>query len=150
MTLPTIDQARSWRGLTLVATDDEPVGKIEAIYVDRSTKQPEWALVHTGLFGSSRTFVPLADAAQRGDTVRIPHQTSVVREAPRLEQDAELSEEDEARLYAHYGIQYTTDESSSGLPVGSIFFVTEPIALLKLIPTGAAVPGTPSIAALPS
>jgi PRC-barrel domain len=109
MTLPTIDQARSWRGLTLVATDDEPVGKIEAIYVDRTTRQPEWALVHTGLFGSARTFVPLADAAQRGDTVRVPHDTSVVREAPRLEQDAELSEEDEARLYAHYGIAYTTE-----------------------------------------
>src|SRR5215218_2730770 len=118
MTLPTIDQARSWRGLTLVATDDQPVGKIEAIYVDRSTRQPEWALVNTGLFGSSRTFVPLADAAQRGDTVRVPHETSVVREAPRLEQDAELSEEDEARLYAHYGIHYTTDQSSSGLPAG--------------------------------
>ena len=40
MTLPTIDQARSWRGLTLVATDDQPVGKIEAIYVDRTTRQP--------------------------------------------------------------------------------------------------------------
>ena len=118
MTLPTIDQARSWRGLTLVATDNEPVGPIEAIYVDRTTRQPEWALVNTGLFGSARTFVPLADAAQRGDIVRVPHETSVVREAPRLEQDAELSEEDEARLYAHYGIQYTTDESSSGLPVG--------------------------------
>jgi hypothetical protein len=118
MTLPTIDQARSWRGLTLVATDNEPVGRIEAIYVDRTTRQPEWALVLTGLFGSARTFVPLADAAQRGDIVRVPHHTSVVREAPRLEQDAELSEEDEARLYAHYGIQYTTDESSSGLPVG--------------------------------
>ena len=118
MTLPTIDQARSWRGLTLVATDDEPVGKIEAIYVDRTTRQPEWALVNTGLFGTSRTFVPLADAAQRGDTVQVPHQTSVVREAPRLDQDAELSEEDEARLYAHYGIQYTTEESASGLPAG--------------------------------
>jgi hypothetical protein len=118
MTLPTIDQARSWRGLTLVATDDEPVGKIEAIYVDRTSRQPEWALVNTGLFGSSRTFVPLADAAQRGDTVQVPHQTSVVREAPRLEEDAELSEEDEARLYAHYGIQYTTEESASGLPTG--------------------------------
>ncbi len=118
MTLPTIDQARSWRGLTLVATDNEPVGRIEAIYVDRTTRQPEWALVLTGLFGSARTFVPLADAVQRGDIVRVPHETSVVRDAPRLEQDAELSEEDEARLYAHYGIQYTTDESSSGLPVG--------------------------------
>jgi len=118
MTLPTIDQARSWRGLTLVATDDEPVGKIEAIYVDRTTRQPEWALVHTGLFGNSRTFVPLADAAQRGDTVQVPHEPSVVREAPRLEPDAELSEEEEARLYAHYGIRYTTEESSSGLPAG--------------------------------
>jgi PRC-barrel domain protein len=118
MTLPTIDQARSWRGLTLVATDDQPVGKIEAIYVDKTTRQPEWALVHTGLFGSSRTFVPLADAAQRGDTVQVPHEPSVVREAPRLEEDAELSEEDEARLYAHYGIRYTTEESSSGLPAG--------------------------------
>jgi hypothetical protein len=118
MTLPTIDQARSWRGLTLLATDDEPVGKIEAIYVDRTSRQPGWALVNTGLFGSSRTFVPLADAAQRGDTVQIPHDTSVVREAPRLEEDTELSEEDEARLYAHYGIQYTTEESASGLPAG--------------------------------
>ncbi|HZA83961.1 MAG TPA: PRC-barrel domain-containing protein, partial [Actinomycetes bacterium] len=116
MTLPTIDQARSWRGLTMVATDDEPVGKIEAIYVDRTTRQPEWALVHTGLFGSARTFVPLADAAQRGDTVRVPHEAMVIREAPRLDLDAELSEEEEPRLYAHYGIRYTTEESASGLP----------------------------------
>ena len=84
MTLPTIDQARSWRGMTLVATDDEPVGRIEAIY-GQIEQAAGWALVHTGLFGSSRTFVPLADAAQRGDTVRVPHETSVVREAPRLE-----------------------------------------------------------------
>src|SRR5262245_41256509 len=125
MTLPTLDQARRWRGLTLVAEDDEPVGKIEAIYVDRSTRQPEWALVHTGLFGSARTFVPLADAAQRGDTVRVPHATSVVHEAPRLEEDAELSEEDEARLYAHYGIQYATDASSSGLPAGETVAVAD-------------------------
>jgi PRC-barrel domain len=119
MTLPTIDQARSWRGLTLVAADNEPVGRIEAIYVDRTTRQPEWALVDTGLFGSARTFVPLADAAQRGDVVRVPHETSTVRGAPRLDQDAELSEEDEARLYAHYGIQYTTEQSPSGLPAGA-------------------------------
>jgi hypothetical protein len=118
MTRPTIEQARSWRGLTLVATDD-PVGEIEAIYVDRTTRQPEWALVDTGLVGSSRTFVPLADAAQQGDTVQVPYQSTVVREAPRLEQDAELSEADKARLYAHYGIQPTTgDESPCGLPAG--------------------------------
>lgn len=118
MTLPTIDQARSWHGLVVIATD-EPVGKIETIYVDRTTRQPEWALIHTGLFGTSRTFVPLADAAQQGDTVQVPQDPAVVREAPRLEQGAELSETDKARLYTHYGIQSTAnDESLSGLPAG--------------------------------
>jgi hypothetical protein len=117
MTLPTIEQARSWRGLTLVAIDNEPVGEIEAIYVDRSSRQPEWALVQTGLFGGARTFVSLAGASQLGDTVQVFHETSVVRQAPRLEEDA-LSDEDEARLYAHYGIAYTTEESASSLSAG--------------------------------
>jgi hypothetical protein len=116
MTLPTIEEARSWRGLMLVATGDEPVGRIDAVYVDRTTRQPEWVLVHTGLFGSSRTFVPLTDATKLGDTVRVPHDLGVVREAPRLEPDVDLSESDEARLYAHYGIDYTTAASPSGLP----------------------------------
>jgi len=116
MTIPTIEEARSWRGLMLVATGDEPVGRIDAVYVDRTTRQPEWALVHTGLFGSSRTFVPLIDATKLGDTVRVPHDLGVVREAPRLEPDVDLSESDEARLYAHYGIDYTTAVSPSGLP----------------------------------
>jgi hypothetical protein len=115
MTLPTIEQARSWRGLTLFAAG-EPVGRIDAVYVDRATRQPEWVLVHTGLFGNSRTFVPLADAAQVGDIVRVPHDPGRVREAPRLAPDVELSESDEARLYAHYGMEYTTESSPSGLP----------------------------------
>jgi hypothetical protein len=115
MTLPTIEQARSWRGLTLFAAD-EPVGRIDAVYVDRTTRQPEWVLVHTGLFGNSRTFVPLADAAKVGDVVRVPHDPRQVREAPRLAPDVELSESDEARLYAHYGMEYTTESSPSGLP----------------------------------
>jgi hypothetical protein len=119
MTLPTIEEARSWRGLMLVAAGDEPVGRIDAVYVDRTTRQPEWALVNTGLFGSSRTFVPLAGAAKLGDTVRVPHDPGLVRQAPRLERDADLSESDEARLYAHYGIEYTTAVSPSGLPASS-------------------------------
>ncbi|HEX8134763.1 MAG TPA: PRC-barrel domain-containing protein, partial [Actinomycetes bacterium] len=116
MTLPTLEEARSWRGLMLVANGDEPVGRIDAVYLDRTTRKPEWVLVNTGLFGASRTFVPLADATKLGDTVRVPHDPRVVREAPRLDPDVDLSESDEARLYAHYGIDYTTSVSPSGLP----------------------------------
>lgn len=118
MTLPSIDEARGWRGLTMVSNSGEQIGKIEAIYVDRTTRQPEWALVYTGLFGEARTFVPLTDAAQRGDTVQVPHEATTIREAPRLDPDTELSEDDEARLYAHYGMEYTQG-SSSDLGVGA-------------------------------
>jgi hypothetical protein len=115
MTLPTLEEARSWRGLTLVATD-QPVGRIDAVYLDRTTRKPEWVLVNTGLFGTARTFVPLADAAKVGDTVQVPHDPAVVREAPRVAPDVELSESEEAQLYAHYGIDYSTAASPSGLP----------------------------------
>jgi hypothetical protein len=128
MTLPTIEEARSWRGLMLVAAGNEPVGRIDAVYLDRTTRQPEWALVHTGLFGSSRTFVPLADAAKLGDTVRVPHDPGLVRQAPRLEPDVDLSESDEARLYAHYGIDYTKADSPSGLPATETGTAGEPPA----------------------
>jgi hypothetical protein len=117
MTLPTLEEARSWRGLTLEATG-QPVGRIDAVYLDRTTRKPEWVLVNTGLFGSARTFVPLADATKVGDTVQVPHDPAVVREAPRVAPDVELSESEEAKLYAHYGIDYSTAASPSGLPAG--------------------------------
>jgi hypothetical protein len=126
MTLPTIEEARSWRGLMLVAAGNEPAGRIDAIYVDRTTRRPEWALVHTGLFGSARTFVPLANAAKLGDIVQVPYDLGVIREAPRLEPDVDLSEDDELRLYAHYGIDYSLKESPSGLPATDTDATTEP------------------------
>jgi hypothetical protein len=147
MTLPTIEEARSWRGLTLVATG-EPVGTIDAVYLDRTTRKPEWVLINTGLFGNARTFVPLANAAKVGETVRVPHDPGVVREAPRLALDSDLSESEEARLYSHYGIDYSTAASPSGLPAGAAGGTagtapstgTTGDATAELTPPGAATP----------
>jgi hypothetical protein len=61
MTLPSIEAARGWSGLTAVDSDDESLGRITDIYLDRDTGQPEWALVATPQ--RRRTFVPLAGAA---------------------------------------------------------------------------------------
>jgi uncharacterized protein YrrD len=47
MTLPSIEAARGWSGLTAVDSDDESLGRITDIYLDRDTGQPEWALVAT-------------------------------------------------------------------------------------------------------
>jgi PRC-barrel domain len=67
MTLPSIEAARGWSGLTAMGSDDEPLGRIIDIYLDRDTGQPEWALVATPQ--RRRTFVPLVGAARKRDRV---------------------------------------------------------------------------------
>ena len=45
----TLDDVQTWRGLTMVDADGDKIGKIEAIYLDRQTGEPEWATDRTGL-----------------------------------------------------------------------------------------------------
>ena len=101
--MATQNDVRAWRGLTLVDRDGDKIGKIEDIYLDRSSGEPEWIAVKTGLFGSNVSFVPIQDAAQEGDDIRAGYEKALVKDAPNVDPDGELSSEEERRLYQHYG-----------------------------------------------
>ena len=118
MTLPGPDVTHRWQGRTLVDHDGEPLGNIEAIYLDKATNQPEWALLEAGATGPTRTFIPLVSAGEEGDTVRVPFAKTLVEGAPSMPADQELSEEQEGELYRHYGVPYSRADSPSGLPAG--------------------------------
>jgi hypothetical protein len=107
-----------WQGRTLVDDNGEPLGSVEAIYLDKATDQPEWALLEAGASSPSRTFVPLVSASEEGDTVRVPFAKALVEGAPRMPADRELSEDQEGELYRHYGVLYSRADSPSGLPAG--------------------------------
>jgi uncharacterized protein (TIGR02271 family) len=109
--MPTTDQILSWRGRELFDRDGEKIGKIEEVYLDTTTNQPEWALVNTGLFGRKSTFVPLRDADATGDEVRVAHTKSHVKDAPGIDADGQLSESEEAELYRHYDLDYPGGDS---------------------------------------
>ena len=68
----TTQNVTECRGQELLGNDGEKIGKIEEIYLDTDTDQPEWALVKTGLFGGKGTFVPLAQANPTGDGIQVP------------------------------------------------------------------------------
>ncbi len=113
----------TWRGMNLVDTSGSKIGSIEEIYEDTDTGQPEWALVHTGLFGTKSTFVPLRDASQQGDSITVPYDKSLVKDAPGIEREGELSRDEEQRLYQHYGVEwgefdYEREYESDRAPVG--------------------------------
>jgi hypothetical protein len=116
MTLPGPEAAHHWQGRTLVDRNGEPVGSIERIYKDKATDQPEWALLAAGVAGPGATFVPLINATEEGEIVRTPFDRSLFERAPSVPAGPEITEEQEAELYRHYGVTYSRAESPSGLP----------------------------------
>ena len=114
------DQARQLlNGGTVVGKDGSKIGKVGQIYLDDQTEQPEWATVATGLFGSSESFIPLAAADVVGEEIRVPYDKDKVKGAPRIDADGAISQDQEAELYAYYGLEYTEAASDSGLPTGT-------------------------------
>jgi uncharacterized protein (TIGR02271 family) len=117
--VPDINTVQNWQGRTMVDPAGDKLGTIDAIYLDHDTGQPEWATVTTGLFGTKATFVPLAQAQPMGDSVQVPYDKAQVTDAPNMQADAQLSQDEEAELYRHYGLDYTQHHSDSGLPAGT-------------------------------
>jgi PRC-barrel domain len=118
VTLPGPEAIHRWQGRTLVDHNGEPLGRIEIVYLDKVTNQPEWALLEAGGPGPARTFVPLISASEEGDTVRVLFAKTLVEGAPSMPADRELSEDQEGELYRHYGVPYSRADSPSGLPAG--------------------------------
>jgi hypothetical protein len=110
-----------WRALAIVDRDGTTVGTISEFYLDRETGHPTWALVNTGLFGATQTFVPLVHATEIGDGLQVPYEKSHIKDTPRVDLHDELSPEEEATLFAHYGVEYqpspeTPDTTSAEEP----------------------------------
>jgi len=102
-------------GRTVVGSDGDKIGKAGQIYLDDTTGRPEWVTVHTGLFGSGESFVPLAEANFQGDDIVVPYDKSTVKDAPRTaSEDGHISESEEAELYRYYGL------SESGTTTGTM------------------------------
>jgi uncharacterized protein (TIGR02271 family) len=118
MPAPSIDTAQSWQGRTIIDLAGDKLGTIDAIYLDDETGQPEWATVTGGLFSAKAAFVPLAQAQDMGDSVQVPYDKQQVIDAPSPQADQSLSQDEEAALYRHYGLDYSEHRSDSGLPAG--------------------------------
>ena len=105
-----------WRALAIVDRDGTTVGTISEFYLDRETGHPTWALVETGLFGATQTFVPLVHATEIADGLQVPYEKRHIKDSPRVELHDELSPDEEARLFAHYGVAY---EPAAGPDAGA-------------------------------
>ena len=105
-------------GRTVVGSDGAKIGTVADVYFDKETQVPEWALVNTGLFGAKSSFVPITNARVSEDALQVPFTKDQVKDAPKIADDGELSQQEEATLSQHYGISYSEAPSGTGLPQG--------------------------------
>jgi uncharacterized protein (TIGR02271 family) len=91
-------------GATVRSASGDKIGTVAQVYVDDRTSQPEWVTVRTGLFGTKESFVPLAASRFDGAELVVDASKKEVSEAPKVDDDGHLSEQDEAEIYRHYGI----------------------------------------------
>jgi uncharacterized protein (TIGR02271 family) len=97
-------------GLTVTGQYGEKLGKIDSVFLDRSTNRPEWAAVRSSaLFGSRVSLVPLATADLAGEELRVPFGKDALESAPHHDPSSELSSRDEMELFEHYGVPYGGD-----------------------------------------
>ena len=134
-----------WRALAIVDRDGSTVGTISEFYLDRQTGHPTWALVNTGLFGTTQSFVPLVHATEISDGLQVPYEKRHIKDSPRVDLHDELSPDEEATLFAYYGVEYqlrpTTDAEARPADAER-----EPGEALDPFPAGAALTGSPAAA----
>ena len=106
MTTTELQDLRGWQGQTVVASDGDKIGKLADVYFDDETGQPAFMTVKTGLFGNRETFIPVERASAQGDRIVVPYDKDTVKDAPNVDPDGHLSQDEEAAIYRHYGIGY--------------------------------------------
>jgi uncharacterized protein (TIGR02271 family) len=97
---------------TAVDRDGDKLGKIGQVYVSDDGRQPLFVTVHTGLFGTKQSFVPLQGADLRGDTVTLQYDKDTIKGAPNIDDDGALSDDEQETLFDYY------DGRSGGVPSG--------------------------------
>jgi sporulation protein YlmC with PRC-barrel domain len=103
------------QGLEVVDAKGDKLGKLEDVYHDIDTGQPEWLGVGTGFLHNKRRVVPAATAELAGDEVRVPYEKGMVKDSPDVDGE-EIPPDQERELFAYYGVQPSEGADAEGGP----------------------------------
>ena len=98
---------------TVVDQSGDKIGEIGQVYLDDASGQPAWVTVKTGLFGRNETFVPFKGLEASGDEIRAPYTKDKVKDAPNVDPDGHLSEDETDELYRYYSDAFASEKDTT-------------------------------------
>jgi PRC-barrel domain protein len=104
-----------WHGKQLIDSNGERIGKLQDVYVDTETDEPQFATVKEGFIERHLTFVPLTELTIGPDNLQVSVTKRQVKDAPNIHLEGdELSQANESALYHHFQLNYTPTDTPSG------------------------------------
>lgn len=100
------ENIRLWAGKDVVDAKGDKIGSMESIYYDTGADEASFAAVQVGLVGKHLVFAPLHGAVVAPGYVKVQVDKKMVRDSPSIGVDGELTRDQEAAVYAHYGLPY--------------------------------------------
>ena len=108
-----------WHGKQLIDRNGERIGKLEDVYIDTETDEPQFGTVKEGFIERHLTFVPLTGVTIGPDALQASVTKQQVKDAPNIHLEGdELSQADESALYHHFQLNYTPTDTPSGRRLG--------------------------------
>ena len=98
-----------WHGKMLVDRNGEKIGKLQDVYVDVETDEPQFATVKEGFIGRHLTFVPLGGVKVGPDSLEAAVSKEQVQDAPNIEQHGEELSQADVRAPARPGPRSARD-----------------------------------------
>jgi hypothetical protein len=107
-----IEDLDNLRGEDVFDQDGRPLGSIQDVYALGEDSAPMWVTVEPseGFAGKRLVFVPLARLKLQDDRLQVPYSVAHLREAPEVEADGELTEEQDRELRDFYAIDLADAE----------------------------------------
>jgi len=102
----TTDQAgERLVGYDAIDSQGQKVGSVDVVYLDTDTGTPEFYGIKTGWLGGI-SVVPAAQAQidEASQTIRLPYATDMIKSAPDINNNNEVSVGEERRLFEYYGL----------------------------------------------
>jgi PRC-barrel domain protein len=105
--MPAFDVARRWKGRVVLDRTGDKLGSVIDVFYDAEDDEPGWALLGMPDVGAGTRLVPIAEAVEDGNELRVPYDRALVERAPGMEPGGRLRPQEEAELYTYYGLAYT-------------------------------------------
>jgi uncharacterized protein (TIGR02271 family) len=105
-------------GYELVGSGGDRIGTVDSLWLDEATSRPEFIGVADRRNAERLHLVPVVGLQADGTrhTLRVPYDADRIQGAPVYDRSADLTAQDEDRIYGYYGIDRSTAPSPTGLP----------------------------------